>query len=47
MKMGKLSRRITWRVIGIMSFFNVVIIGVIVAFVFEISLLNSSMRGYC
>ena len=45
MKMGKLSRRITWRVIGIMSFFNVVIIGVIVAFVFEISLLNSSMRG--
>ena len=45
MKIGKLSRRITWRVIGIMSFFNVLIVGVITAFVFDVSLLNSSMRG--
>ena len=42
---GKLSRRITWRVIGIMSFFNVLIVGVIVAFVFVFSLGNGSMRG--
>ena len=45
MKKSKLSRRITWRVIGIMSFFNVLIIGVIVAFVFVLSLGNGSMRG--
>ena len=45
MKKSKLSRRITWRVIGIMSFFNVLIVGVIVAFVFVISLGNASMRG--
>ena len=45
MKKSKLSRRITWRVIGIMSFFNVLIVGVIVAFVFVISLGNGSMRG--
>lgn len=42
---GKLSSRITWRVIGIMSFFNVLIVGVIVAFVFVLSLGNGSMRG--
>ena len=42
---GKLSSRITWRVIGIMSFFNVLIVGVIVAFVFVFSLGNGSMRG--
>ena len=42
---AKLSRRITWRVIGIMSFFNVLIVGVIVAFVFVFSLGNGSMRG--
>ena len=45
MKKSKLSRRITWRVIGIMSFFNVLIVGVIVAFVFVLSLGNGSMRG--
>ena len=45
MKKSKLSRRITWRVIGIMSFFNVLIVGVIVAFVFVFSLGNGSMRG--
>ena len=45
MKKRKLSRRITWRVIGIMSFFNVLIVGVIVAFVFVLSLGNGSMRG--
>jgi sigma-B regulation protein RsbU (phosphoserine phosphatase) len=45
MKKSKLSSRITWRVIGIMSFFNVLIVGVIVAFVFVFSLGNGSMRG--
>ena len=45
MKKSKLSRRITWRVIGIMSFFNVLIIGAILWFVFEVSLRNSDMRG--
>ena len=41
----KLSRRITWRVILIMLFFNVLIIGAILAFVFAYSLANSGMRG--
>ena len=45
MKRSKLSRRITWHVIGIMSFFNVLIIGVILFFVFRVSLINSNMRG--
>ena len=45
MKKSKLSRRITWRVIGIMVFFNVLIIGAILAFVFIISIMNSSSRG--
>ena len=45
MKKSKLSRRITWRVIGIMSFFNVLIIGAIIAFVLVFSLGNGSMRG--
>ena len=45
MKKSKLSRRITWRVIGIMLFFNVLIIGAILAFVFIVSLMNSSSRG--
>ncbi len=45
MKRSKLSRRITWHVIGIMSFFNVLIIGVILVFVFRVSLMNSDMRG--
>ena len=46
-KKSKLSRRISWRVIGIMLFFNMLIIGAIIAFVFMISLLNSSVRGRC
>ena len=45
MEKSKLSRRITWRVIGIMSFFNVLIIGAIIAFVFKVSLMNSDSRG--
>ena len=45
MKRSKLSRRITWRVIGIMLFFNVLIIGAILIFVFIISLMNSNSRG--
>jgi sigma-B regulation protein RsbU (phosphoserine phosphatase) len=45
MKKSKLSHRITWRVIGIMSFFNVLIIGAILLFVFRVSLMNSDMRG--
>ena len=42
---GKISRRISWRVIGIMTFFNVLTVGAIVAFVFVFSLGNGSMRG--
>ena len=45
MKKSKLSRRITWRVIGIISFFNVLIVGVIAAFVSFLSLGNGSVRG--
>ena len=45
MKKSKLSRRITWRVIGIISFFNVLIIAAIFVFVFEISLGTSDTRG--
>jgi len=45
MKKSKLSRRITWRVIGIMAFFNVLIIGVIIWAALRISFVNSSMRG--
>ena len=45
MKKSKLSRRITWRVIAIMSFFNVLIIGAMFWSVFKISLVNSNMRG--
>ena len=41
----KLAKRITWRVILIMLFFNVLIIGAILAFVFAYSLANSGMRG--
>lgn len=44
-KKSRLSRRITWHVIGIMSFFNVLIIGAILVFVFRVSLVNSNMRG--
>ena len=42
---GKISRRISWRVIGIVTFFNVLTVGAIVAFVFVFSLGNGSMRG--
>ena len=45
MKKSKLSRRITWRVILTMSFFNVLIVGVIVVFVFLLSLGSGSTRG--
>ena len=45
MKKSKLSRRITWRVIGIMLFFNVLIIGAIIWSVLRVSFVNSSMRG--
>lgn len=45
MKKSKLSRRITWRVIAIISFFNVLIVAAIVVFVFIFSLGNGSMRG--
>ena len=45
MKKSKLSRRITWRVIAIMSFFNVLIIGAMFWSVFGISLANCNMRG--
>ena len=45
MKKSKLSRRITWRVIGIMLFFNMLIIGAIITFVFLFSLGNGSVRG--
>ena len=45
MKKSKLSRRITLRVIGIMSFFDVIIVGVIVVFVFAFSVANGNMRG--
>ena len=44
-KKSKLSRRITWRAIGIMLFFNVLIIGVIIVFVLLASLLISELRG--
>ena len=45
MKKSQLSRRITWRVIGIMSFFNVLIIGAILVSVFIFSVGSSSTRG--
>ena len=45
MKKSSLSRRITWRVIGIILFFNVLIIGAITWSVLRVSFLNSSMRG--
>jgi len=45
MKRSRLSRRITGHVIGILSFFNVLIIGAILVFVFKVSLMNSDMRG--
>ena len=45
MKKSKLSRRITWRVIGIMLFFNLLIGGAIAVFVSFMSLGNGSVRG--
>ena len=45
MKKNKLSRRITWRVIGIMLFFNLLIGGAIAVFVSLMSLGNGSVRG--
>ncbi len=42
---SRLSRRITWRVIGIILFFNVLIVGAILISVFNVSLANSSSRG--
>ena len=45
MKKSKLSRRITWRVIAIMTFFNGLIIGAMIWSVFKVSLVNSNMRG--
>ena len=45
MKKSKLSRRITWRVIGIMLFFNLLIGGAIAVFVSLMSLGNGSVRG--
>ena len=45
MKKSMLSRRITWRVIAIMTIFNGLIIGAMVWSVFKVSLVNSNMRG--
>ena len=45
MRKSKLSRRITWRVIGIVSFFNVIIVGIIAVFIFVLSLENGGVRG--
>lgn len=44
-KKSKLSRRITWRVIGIMVFFNAFIIGALIIFGIGISELGSTSRG--
>ena len=44
-KQSKLSRRITWRVILIVSFINVLIIGAIIFFFFVISTMISGMRA--
>ena len=45
MKQTKLSSRITWRIIGVISFFNVLTLAAIFVFVFKVSLKNSDMRG--
>lgn len=45
MRKSELSRRITWRVIGIVSFFNVIIVGIIAVFIFVLSLENGGVRG--
>lgn len=42
---SKLSSRITWRAIGIILFFNVLVIGAILVFVFTMSLMSSGTRG--
>ncbi len=45
MKKSKLSHRITWRIIAVISFFNVLILAAIFVYVFRVSLKNSDMRG--
>ena len=45
MKKGKLSRRITWRVIMVILFFNVFIIGAIILFDMAVSLMDSKTRA--
>ena len=42
---GKLSRRITWRVILIVSVISAVMMALILAFVFAVSIILSAMRG--
>ena len=44
-KKTKLSRRITWRVIGIVLIINVLVIGAIFMFVMAMCLLESDMRA--
>ena len=44
-KKSKLSRRITWRVIGIIVFFNVFIIGAVIIFDLVMALLQSETRA--
>ena len=44
-KKSKLSRRITWSVIGIMVFFNGLIIFAIHMFVYDVSVLLGNSRG--
>ena len=44
-KKTKLSRRITWRVIAIVSITNVLVIGAIFMFVMAMCLLESDMRA--
>ncbi len=44
-RVKKLSNRITWRVIGIIIFFNVIIIGAINAFLLGYSFYNGNMCG--
>ena len=45
MKKSKLSKRITWRVIGIVTIINVLVIGVIFLFVMAVALFESDMRA--
>ena len=45
MKKSKLSKRITWRVIGIVTIINVLVIGVIFLFIMAVALFESDMRA--